>query len=87
MAMQFLSQIVLDRNSAAPPEAAAARPRAAIDGTTRAALCLALTGLPLWAFTGLAPRACSADPPPHAAGHPDHSPALETAARNWLCLS
>jgi hypothetical protein len=80
MATASLARFELVRSSAALPETDAARPRAVVDGDTRAALCLALTGLPLWAFTGRAQN-------PRGMGHPDHSPALETAARNWLCLS
>jgi hypothetical protein len=71
------SQIVLTANSAAPlPKAVAVRPPAAVDDdATRAALCLALTGLPLGA---LMDSASDGKRPPH------YSPAVEAAAKKWL---
>ena len=71
----------LIENSAAQPKAGGGGSQAVVDSATREALCLALTGLPLRAFAGPAPRALQ------GAGQPPPSQVLETAARKWLCLS
>jgi len=87
MATVSLSRFALASNSVVPPEQGVARTGAAVDGATREALCLALTGLPVWAFAGPAPKAWASGSLPQEAGQVRNTPALETAARKWLCLS